>query len=71
MWLNENIDNWENRNKIMIIVGVKVKNYITEVLVKGVISGILVIAIASVIRHVELMDIQILKDVQARNAWNI
>ena len=52
----------------MIIVGVKVKNYITEVLVKGVISGILVIAIASVIRHVELMDIQILKDVQARNA---
>lgn len=71
MWLNENIDNWENRNKIMIIVGVKVKNYIAEVLVKWVISGILVIAIASVIRHVKLMDIQILKVVQARNAWNI
>ena len=45
-----------------------VKNYIVEVLVKVVISGILVRAIASVIRHVQLMGIQILKFVQARYA---
>ena len=49
----------QSRNEMLMNVGVGVKNYLIGVLVKMVICGILVRVIASVIKHVKLMNIYI------------
>ena len=55
----------QSRNEMLMNVGVGVKNYLIGVLVKMVICGILVRVIASVIKHVKLMNIYIWKIVHA------
>ena len=51
----------------MVNVGVSLKNYMIGVLVKRLMCGILVRVIASVIRHVKLTNIWILKTDPVKN----
>ena len=46
----------QSKNRIMMNVGVSVKNQMIGVLVKMILCGILVRVIVSVIRHVKLMN---------------
>ena len=67
----------QSKNGIMMNVSVSVKNYMIGVFVKSAICGFLACVIVSVIRHVKLMTIQILKVAQAKKVslvdkyWNV
>ena len=47
----------QSKNEININVGVKVKNYMIEILAKRIIYGVLAGVIVRVIRHVKLTSI--------------
>ena len=59
----------ESKNGIKMKVGVFVKNQMIGLLGKMIISGFLVHLIASVIRHLKLTNIQILKIVHVKNVY--
>ena len=56
-------------NRIMMNVGVSVKNEMIGILAKIIISRILVHVITSVIRHVKLINIKTLKIIHAKNVY--
>ena len=59
----------QSKKRIVIIVGVTVKNQIIGVIVKKFIHGILVHVIVSVAKYVKLVRIQILKNFHAKNIF--
>ena len=56
----------QRKNRIMIYVGVRVKNKMIGVFVKMTVCEILALVIVNVIRHVKLTNIYILKNFHAK-----
>ena len=56
----------QRKNEIIMNKGVSVKNQVIGILAKMTVCGILVHVIVSVIRHVKLTNIQILKMFHAK-----